>query len=55
MALFYECTLMCARKLLDAADIVREAMLRPQPSWATTNASAFVDLPTHSSYHIATS
>jgi len=28
MALFYECTLMCARKLLDAADIVREAMLR---------------------------
>ena len=28
MALFYECMLKCARKLLDAADIVREAMLR---------------------------
>ena len=28
MALFYECMLKCARKLLDTADIVREAMLR---------------------------
>jgi hypothetical protein len=28
MALFYECMLQCARKLLDTADIVREAMLR---------------------------
>jgi hypothetical protein len=26
MALFYECMLMCARKLLDTADIVKEAM-----------------------------
>jgi len=26
MALFYECMLKCARKLLDTADIVREAM-----------------------------
>jgi hypothetical protein len=25
MALFYECMLKCARKLLDTADIVREA------------------------------
>ena len=28
MALFYECMLKCARKLLDTADIVREAMFR---------------------------
>jgi hypothetical protein len=28
MALFYECMLKCARKLLDTADIVREAILR---------------------------
>ncbi len=28
MALFYECMLKCARKLLDMADIVRDAMLR---------------------------
>src|SRR5271167_3382767 len=28
MALFYECMLKCARKLLDTADIVRDAMLR---------------------------
>jgi uncharacterized metal-binding protein len=26
MALFYECMLKCARKLLDTADIVRDAM-----------------------------
>ena len=26
MALFFECMLQCARKLLDTADIVREAM-----------------------------
>jgi hypothetical protein len=28
MALFYECMLKCARKLLDTADIVREAIYR---------------------------
>ncbi len=28
MALFYECMLKCARKLLDTADIVRDAILR---------------------------
>ena len=28
MALFYECMLKCAQKLLDSADIVREAMFR---------------------------
>jgi hypothetical protein len=28
MALFYECMLRCAQKLLDTADIVREAMLQ---------------------------
>ena len=31
MALFYECMLKCARKLLDTADIVREAIYQ-QPS-----------------------
>ena len=28
MALFYECMLNCARKLLDTADIVRDAMFQ---------------------------
>jgi len=28
MALFYECMLKCARKLLDTADIVRDAIYR---------------------------
>ena len=28
MALFSECSLRCARKVLDTADIVREAILR---------------------------
>jgi hypothetical protein len=28
MALFSECSLECARKVLDTADIVREAMLQ---------------------------
>jgi hypothetical protein len=28
MALFYECMLKCARKLLDTADIVREAIFQ---------------------------
>ena len=31
MALFSECSLRCARKVLDTADIVREAILRQQP------------------------
>ena len=28
MALFFECMLLCAQKVLDTADIVREAMFR---------------------------
>ena len=36
MALFYECMLKCARKLLDTADIVREAMLRQLPAGQLT-------------------
>jgi len=28
MALFFECMLRCVQKVLDTADIVREAMLR---------------------------
>jgi len=30
MALFYECMLKCARKLLDTADIAREAMFQQE-------------------------
>jgi hypothetical protein len=30
MALFYECMPECARKLLDTADIVRDAIFRQQ-------------------------
>jgi hypothetical protein len=29
MALFYECMLKCAQKLLDTADIVRDAIFQP--------------------------
>jgi hypothetical protein len=31
MALFYECMLKCAQKLLDTADIVREAIFVDHP------------------------
>ena len=41
MALFYECMLKCARKPLDTADIVREAMFHQM-----TFASADVQRPT---------
>jgi uncharacterized metal-binding protein len=41
MALFYECTLKCARKVLGTADIVRDAILQQSvltkpffPSWS---------------------
>jgi hypothetical protein len=34
MPLFYECMLKCAPKLLDTADIVREAMFRQVSSFA---------------------
>ena len=40
MALFSECSLKCARKVLDTADIVREAILRQQSAQVT----AFIDL-----------
>ena len=39
MALFYECMLKCARKVLDTADIVRDAMLQ-QPNEPATPARA---------------
>jgi len=44
MALFYECMLQCARKVLDAADIVREGDFTPViqaqgfESWIFTSA-----------------
>jgi hypothetical protein len=31
MALFRECSLQCARKVLDTADIVKEAIYRKEP------------------------
>jgi hypothetical protein len=47
MALFYECMPSCARKLLDTADIVRNAMLRQRPLANPANSLVFVDLPSH--------
>ncbi len=44
MALFSECSLKCARKVLDTADIVREAILRQQSAQVTAMSSAFIDL-----------
>ena len=32
MALFSECSLKCARKVLDTAEIVRDAMLQQLPT-----------------------
>ncbi len=42
MALFYECTLKCARKLLDTADIVRDAMLRQLRRLPTGGSDCFL-------------
>ncbi len=38
MALFYECMPKCARKLVDTADIVRDAILRQQSFGAADRA-----------------
>jgi hypothetical protein len=46
MALFYECMPKCARKLLDTADIVRDAMLQQQPT-LTRQPSGLVSLLHH--------
>ena len=45
MALFYECMLKCDRKLLDTADIVRDAILRQACFRTPPNSVAFIDLP----------
>jgi hypothetical protein len=37
MALFFECMLSCARKVLDTADIVREAIFRQLPGKLLSN------------------
>ena len=45
MALFYECMLKCARKLLDTADIVRDAIfqqLRRSHSGRTGGSAQFL-------------
>ena len=44
MALFYECTQQCARKLLDTADIVREAIFRKLTFRNVANILTFIDL-----------
>ena len=44
MALFSECMPWCARKGLDTADIVREAILQHLFFQATANPTAFIDL-----------
>jgi len=36
MALFFECRVECARKVLDTADIVRDAIFRQLPQDAAT-------------------
>ena len=45
MALFYECMLKCAQKLLDTAGIVREAIFRQLSVRGPGNSTAFIDLP----------
>jgi hypothetical protein len=45
MALFSECKQECAQKLLDSAEIVRDAMFQQQCSSPTANSTAFIDLP----------
>ena len=44
MALFFECMLLCAQKLLDTADIVREAMFR-QLTWGNRNPQDLREFP----------
>jgi len=45
MALFFECLLLCAQKVLDTADIVREAMFRQQSKRITVHGSVCACLP----------
>jgi len=47
MALFSECSLKCARKVLDTADIVREAIFHQLPAQEASKCSAFIDLSGH--------
>jgi hypothetical protein len=44
MALFSECTDRYAQKLLDTADIVREAMLRQLSAWASPRRTCYLKL-----------
>jgi hypothetical protein len=46
MALFFECMEQCAQKLLDIADIVRDAILRQLPTGAVSESSTSQDLAT---------
>ena len=43
MALFFECSLKCARKVLDTADIVRETMFHQLTLWNAANLPTFID------------
>ena len=42
MALFFECMLLCAQKVLDTADIVREAIYQQPPLSVTQARWAFL-------------
>jgi hypothetical protein len=51
MALFYECMLKCAQKLLDTADIVREAMFRQLSTQQLKTTASFLDCVEHTLTH----
>jgi hypothetical protein len=45
MALLSECTQSCAQKVLDTADIVRDAMFQQLSVLKVSNRSPLIDLP----------
>ena len=47
MALFSECSLKCARKVLDTADIVREAIFRQQSGLGEIRLAVLVNFRYH--------
>jgi hypothetical protein len=54
MALISEWMEQCGKKVLDNAGIVRGAIYRQPSSASAANSTAFVDLPSYSTYHTAT-
>ena len=43
MALFFECMLLCAQKVLDTADIVREAIFQQSSVYLHCSHHSFID------------